>query len=301
MTPSEPPELDGLLDDVAAHHDLTVLAARDIGSRAWNLASESSDYDVGFLFRQEPMEYVTLGGTVSTVRDERGEVEVRGWNVTRFAELLASSNPTVLEFLHSPLRYRDHDALTRLEAAVADQFRPIGVYHHYRSMAARQYHKYLQRRLLVHGDPEYEIVDETAEEWVVRPLDGGEEDDDAATERLPKADDRYEAGTTDMTVKRNLYVIRGVLYAEYVRDTHAFPTLDFPAFVEAERDRLGDDYEAVRSLVERKRAGEGDAVVGDVFGDERTRLSKQVDPEVHGVRGIATERVDAFVRETFET
>ena len=90
MTATEPPELNDLLADVAARHGLTVLAARDVGSRAWNLASESSDYDVGFLFRQEPLDYVTLGGTVSTVRDDRGDVEVRGWNVTRFAELLSS-------------------------------------------------------------------------------------------------------------------------------------------------------------------------------------------------------------------
>ncbi|MFD1515408.1 DNA polymerase beta superfamily protein [Halomarina rubra] len=299
MTAAGPPELDDLLDDVAADHELTVLAARDVGSRAWNLASESSDYDVGFLFRQEPMDYVTLDGTVSTVHDERGEVEVRGWNVTRFAELLVDSNPTTLEFLHSPLRYREHDALAALEADVADQFRPIGVYHHYRSLAARQYHKYLQRRLLVHGDPEYEIVDETDEEWVVEPL-GGERGDDVEVTRLPKDDERYATGAVDRTVKRNLYVIRGVLSAEYVRDTHEFPTLDFPAFVKQEQTRLGDDYDAVRDLVARKRAGEGDAVVGDVFGRERVVLSADIDPEVHGVRGITKERANAFVRETFD-
>jgi len=301
MTPAEPPELDALLADLADRHGLTVLAARDVGSRAWNLASEGSDYDVGVLFRQEPIDYLCLDGAVETVRADRGAVEIQGWNVTRFAELVVASNPTTLEFLHSPLRYREHDALAALEADVADRFRPIDVYHHYRSLAAHQYHKYLRRRLLVHGDPEYEVLDETDGEWVVRPLDGeGSEDGGTATQRLPKDDERYGAGATDMTVKRNLYVIRGVLYAEYVLDTHAFPTLDFPAFVEGERDRLGGDYGAVRDLVERKRAGEGDAVVGDVFGRERVLLPEHVDPEVHGGRDIPADRVDAFVRETFD-
>lgn len=310
-----PPDLDSLLAAVAERHDLTVLAARDVGSRAWNLADESSDYDVAILFRQPPPAYATVGGYTASVSASRGDVELRGWNVRRFAELLVDSSPAALEFLHSPLRYREHDALTALAADAADRFRPIDVHHHYRSLAAEQYRTYLQRRLLVRGDPAYRVVDETPTEWAVEPLDAEAADaSDAsdvaettraadgtsAVERLPKADDRYEPGTVDRTVKRNLYVIRAALYAEFVRDTHAFPTLDFPAFVEAERERIGDAYEDVRTLVERKRAGEGGAVVGDVFGEERVVLPERVDPEVHAVRGVPTDRVNEFVRETFE-
>ena len=321
-----PPELDSLLADLAERHDLTVLAARDLGSRAWNLASESSDYDVAILFRQPAAAYATVGGSTASVSESRGAAEVRGWNVSRFGELLVESNPAALEFLHSPLRYREHDALAALEADVADRFRPIGLYHHYRSLAAGQYRTYLQQRLLVHGDPAFVVVDETPTEWVVEPLDeeeadakeattgetnakepGADEADEAseatgtsAPGRLPKDDERYESGAVDGTVKRNLYVIRAVLYAEFVRDTHEFPTLDFPAFVAAERERIGDAYDDVRTLVERKRAGEGDAVVGDVFGAERVVLPDHLDPAVHAVRGIPTGRVNAFVRETFE-
>ena len=304
-----PPELDSLLADVADRRDLTVLAARDLGSRAWSLASESSDYDVAVLFRQPATTYATLDGYVPSVSASRGPVELRGWNVKRFGEMLVDSNPTALEFLHSPLRYRDCTELDALEADVGDRFRPIDVYHHYRSLATRQYRQYLQRRLLVRGDPEYVVVSETPAEWVVEPLDavvagagdGTRAGDGRANgvERLPKDDERYEPGAVDRTVKRNLYVVRAVLYAEYVRDTHAFPALDFPAFAEAERDRLADVYEDVRSLVDRKRAGEGDAVVGDVFGAERVVLPEYVDPTVHAVRGIPAERVNEFVRATF--
>lgn len=39
-----------ILTEIAHKHDVTVLAARDIGSHAWDLAGPDSDYDVGFLY-----------------------------------------------------------------------------------------------------------------------------------------------------------------------------------------------------------------------------------------------------------
>jgi len=282
-----------------AEHGVEVIAARDLGSHAWNLAGPDSDRDVGVVFVQDPVEYATLSGAVETVESEPvPAVELSAWDVSRFAELLVDSNPTTLEFLSSPLSYGDRAAVDRLAADVADRFEPIAVYHHYRSLAESNYRKYLQRRLLVDGDPAYVVVDERDGEWVVRPVgdDGVVREPDSDAERIPRDDDRYEAATTDRTVKRNVYVCRAALYARYVRDTHQYPELDFPAFLTSEGDRFPDaTVERARELVARKRAGEGDAVVGDAFGPGIVP-PERIDPAEHAVRGIAPDRIDEFVR-----
>ncbi|WP_267639773.1 nucleotidyltransferase domain-containing protein [Haloarchaeobius amylolyticus] len=292
-----PPSLAAAIDELEATHDCTVLAARDVGSRAWGLASEDSDYDVAVLFRQSPVRYATLGEYVPSVETEHGpDLELTGWNVRRFGELLADSNPSTLEFLHSPLRYRECDALARLEADVAGDFRPIRLYHHYRSLAEHQYRKYIERRVLRDGEPALVVTDETDTHWVGEPVGDG-------PSKVPKADDRYAEGTCDQTVKRTLYVIRAVLYARYVRDTHAFPALDFPSFLdECEADGREDPsvLARARDLVARKRAGEGDVVVGQVFTPDEVALPEEIPPAEHAVRGIATARVNRFVEETFE-
>ncbi|WP_439026610.1 nucleotidyltransferase domain-containing protein [Haloarchaeobius sp. DT45] len=295
---TEPPSLATAIGDLEATHDCTVLAARDVGSRAWGLDSERSDYDVAVLFRQPAVRYATLDEYVPSVETEHGPaLELTGWNVTRFGELLADSNPSVLEFLHSPLRYRQYEPLSRLEADVAGDFEPIRLYHHYRSLAQHQYRKYIERRVLKNGDPALVVTDETETHWVGEPVHVGD------PARVPKTDERYAEGSCDQTVKRNLYVVRAVLYARHVRDTHTFPNLHFPSFLDECEERGSVDasvLDRARELVARKRAGEGDAVVGQVFTPGEVALPEHIPPDDHAVRGIATARVNRFVEETFE-
>jgi hypothetical protein len=293
VTSDDPPGLRDALAAVERDHDARVLAARDIGSRAWNLASATSDHDVAALFVQRPAAYARLGDVVDSVERADDETELTAWNVRRFGELLVDSNPTALEFCHSPLVHRAYGPLDALVADIADAFDPMGVYHHYRSLATRQYHKYLQRRLLDGEEPAYVVEAETEDGYLARPAD----DPGAPVERVPKG--RYTEATTDRTVKRALYVVRGVLYAGYVRATHRFPPLDFPAFLDGIDGTDGFDPDpdlvaTARDLAARKRAGEGDAAVGDPFGPDALP-PKQIDPAVHAVRGVPRDRVNDFI------
>lgn len=335
--------VDAALGSVEADHDVRVLAARDLGSRAWNLADADSDRDVAILFAQEPLEYATLDGYVGSLEfavdsatrdaesepgaetaDDGGTVDDRdgcdnidgcdgvdgidgwGWNVRRFAELVVESNPTAFEFLHSPLRYREFAPLQRLEDDVGESFAPLALYHHYRSLARRQYRKYLQGRLLEDGELVFRVLEDRGDEYLVRPASDAGDDDGAAdnsdaSRTVPKGE--YAEATTDRTVRRHLYVVRGVLYARYVRETHRFPTLDFPRFLAdvAAREAFDDDLVALaRDLAERKRRGEGDAAVGRLLDPAAVRLPA-IDPAAHAGREPERDRVDAFVREALVT
>lgn len=329
MRQSIQPAVEAVLEAVAERHDVAVLAARDLGSRAWNLADADSDVDVAVAFAQPPLEYATLDGPVDSLefsvdpgaiidgelpanadvdpeRDfepesdaDLGTVDGRGWNVSRFAELVVDSNPTAFEFLHSPLRYREFEPLTRLEDAVGESFAPLALYHHYRSLARRQYRKYLQGRLLADGELAFRVLEDRDDEYLVRPA--GECTAEGGPRTVPKG--AYEEAATDRTVKRHLYVVRGVLYARYVRETHRFPTLDFPRFLEEIAGRDGFDADLValaHHLAERKRRGEGDAVVGRLLDPSDADLP-EIDPADHAGREPDRERVDAFVGAALET
>lgn len=226
-----------------------------------------------------------------SIEHNTGDIELTGWNITRFGELLVDSNPTALEFLHSPVRYREHDALAALEADVGDDFVPIDLYHHYRSLAETNYRTSIQRRLLASGELVGIIVDETSDAYIVRPHDA------KTPTQIPKDDDRYTEAATDRTVKRILYVIRAVLYARYIRETHTFPSLDFPAFLDTNAEQFSPSLVAqTQTLIERKQQGAGDAVVGDVFGRDAVTLPEYIDPDTHNMREISRERVNGFIR-----
>ncbi|WP_435194534.1 nucleotidyltransferase domain-containing protein [Natronomonas sp. EA1] len=229
------------LSRLEAEYDVRVIAARDTGSRAWGLADPDSDYDVGFVFAQSAAAYGKLGEYRASIDTRERDVELHGWNVKRFGELLADSNPSALELVHSPVSYTAHPAFDALAEDVA--FAPLSLYHHYRSLA----------------------------------------ETNAA---------RIRTGTA--TVKTNLYRVRGYCYARYVLDTHAFPELDFPRFLEEEADRFDEAVlTEARTLVDRKRAGEGEVSVGDAFGE--LSLPSEVDPREHAVEPPDIERINAFI------
>jgi hypothetical protein len=296
-----PPGFEAAISEIEREYDCRVIAARDTGSRAWGLDGPESDYDVDFLFVQPAVAYATLGEYVASITTSHGEkLELAGWNVKRFAELLVESNPSAVEFLHSPLCYREHEALAALERDVAADFDPVALYHHYRSLASNQYRKYIRRVLLANDEPEWLIVGDDDAGYDVRRLDE-DGDPDGAVTRVEKPTGLREA-TTDRSVKRNLYVGRAGLAARYVLATHEFPPLEFAALLDelAEISEIDTQWiETARDLAARKRAGHGGEIVGDPFGREIVPPT-EIDYERHAGGGIDAERVNDFVRTTLD-
>lgn len=260
-----PPAVTRALARLEADYDIEVVLAREMGSRAWGLAGPESDHDVGVVFTQDPVEYVQLGAYVESVHEAVAGVDVKAWNVKRFAELVAESNPAALEFLGSALVYRQRVDADSLATHAHANFVPIDLYHHYRSLATRQHEKYVR---------------------------------DEATDSSRRGGGETAGGGRDPTVSRNLHLARSGLYARYVRETHGFPTLDFPVFLDGEATDLdvpAETLEVVRELVARKHAGEGGVRVDDPFPELATGLPEHIDPEAHNVRGIDVDVVNAFV------
>ena len=126
--------------------NVTVLYACESGSRAWGFASTDSDYDVRFVYVEKPEWFVQ----VDTARDviERpldDELDISGWELRKTLGLLRNSNPTLLEWLDSPLVYRRESAATQRLQALAEAFyNPQAVRYHYLSMARKNFRGYLQ-------------------------------------------------------------------------------------------------------------------------------------------------------------
>lgn len=134
------------LQRIEREHDVTVLYACESGSRAWGFASTDSDYDVRFVYVEKPDWFVQ----VDTPRDviERpldDELDVSGWELRKTLGLLRKSNPTLLEWLDSPLVYRQEATATaRLRELAETFYSPPAARNHYLSMARKNFRGYLQ-------------------------------------------------------------------------------------------------------------------------------------------------------------
>lgn len=139
------PRVESALAQVEAERTVRVLYACESGSRAWGFASQDSDFDVRFL-------YVHRRDWYFSVEDRRdvielplsGDLDVNGWELRKALRLLRKSNPVLLEWLNSPLVYRQDEAfVANFRALVAEFYSPRRCFVHYLHMAYNNWHKYL--------------------------------------------------------------------------------------------------------------------------------------------------------------
>jgi predicted nucleotidyltransferase len=125
-------------------HNVHPLHACESGSRAWGLASTDSDYDLRFIYRHPREWYLSLHpgrDMIGPVMENDGELDMVGWDVRKFLFHLASSNPSVLEWLNSPIHYyQEGSFLSDCQRLADDCFRPRKAIAHYLGIAhgARQ-------------------------------------------------------------------------------------------------------------------------------------------------------------------
>jgi len=134
------------LTAVEAEHDVRVLYACESGSRGWGFASPDSDYDVRFIFVRPVREYLRITPMRDVIEEVPGPVfDVNGWDLRKALQLLAKGNATLIEWLSSPVVYRQDDSFVqRLREAAAAVYQPIRSFHHYAAMGRGNFREYLQ-------------------------------------------------------------------------------------------------------------------------------------------------------------
>lgn len=134
------------LDDIEARHQVTVLFACESGSRGWGFASPDSDYDVRFVYVPKPAWYLTVEPQRDVIElPISDELDVSGWELRKALRLLRRSNPTLLEWLDSPVVYREMSSAAAEMRTLATQFSsPLRGRYHYLSMAKKNFRGYLQ-------------------------------------------------------------------------------------------------------------------------------------------------------------
>lgn len=105
-----------------------------------------SDYDVRFVYVEKPDWFMQVDAPRDVIeRPLDDELDVSGWELRKTLGLLRKSNPTLLEWLDSPLVYRQETEATAQLRALAEAFySPPAARNHYLSMARKNFRGYLQ-------------------------------------------------------------------------------------------------------------------------------------------------------------
>ena len=142
------------LPEIESDFDVAILYACESGSRAWGFASTDSDYDVRFVYIHKPEYYTSIDldrrrDVIELPIDD--ELDISGWDIRKALKLFRKSNPPLLEWLSSPIVYKDEfNFAESLRGSVASYFSKKASTYHYLSMAKRNTAANLDKSEILH-------------------------------------------------------------------------------------------------------------------------------------------------------
>jgi predicted nucleotidyltransferase len=141
------------LDKIEAEHGVRILFACESGSRGWGFSSPDSDYDARFIYVHPRDWYLTVNERTGPGQPQRDvielpiddELDISGWDLRKALRLLSKSNPTLSEWLRSPIVYRQDAGVVKRLVELADEcYSPVATWWHYFNMAKGNFRGYLK-------------------------------------------------------------------------------------------------------------------------------------------------------------
>ena len=149
----------------------------ECGSRAYGLESDESDYDIRFVYiNKDKSTYDNYMGvnlktdfrpiakvdqeTITGMFEETYKVDWQGWDITKALKHLYDMNPSIYEWVFSPVIYynnQNYDFLKKAKEYILSQKRISPMIRHYRSMGKKYFEDYIDDEIKI-GIKKYSVV-----------------------------------------------------------------------------------------------------------------------------------------------
>ncbi|WP_404442334.1 nucleotidyltransferase domain-containing protein [Sutcliffiella horikoshii] len=140
-------QVENMLMDIELHHDVKVLYACEAGSRAYGFATDNSDYDIRFIYIAPLKEYLSLKKKEDTITLQDDLYDIQGWDLKKALLLACKSNPSLYEWMLSPIIYKefDHSMLSLKNVVLRDYSKKVLAYH-YANMAKKNIQEWSRKK-----------------------------------------------------------------------------------------------------------------------------------------------------------
>ncbi|WP_372634293.1 nucleotidyltransferase domain-containing protein [Cohnella sp.] len=158
------------LERLESEEQIRILYACESGSRAWGFPSRDSDYDVRFVYIRKPEWYLSIFERRDVIeRPISDKLDISGWDLRKALNLFRKSNPPLLEWLQSPIRYAEKSEVAEQLRRISPlAFSPKSCMYHYLNMARGNYREYLQGERVRIKKYFYVLRPVLACEWIER-------------------------------------------------------------------------------------------------------------------------------------
>lgn len=160
------------LKGIESKHGVRIVYACESGSRAWGFPSADSDYDVRFLYLRPTNWYLSILRGRDVIEEPIvDDFDINGWDVQKALGLLYKSNPPLLEWLGSPIKYIETTSIAqKLRDILPDFYSPANCFAHYHHMADGNLREYLKGDVVRTKKYFYVLRPVLAMQWIEQGL-----------------------------------------------------------------------------------------------------------------------------------
>lgn len=127
-------------------HNIKILYAVESGSRAWGFESVNSDWDVRFIYIHNQDWYLSIEhhkDSIDVILPN--DIDLAGWELQKALLLFRKSNPSLFEWINSPIVYQmKFNTIEWLRDAAEIYFNPRSCLYHYLNMAENNFDIYFK-------------------------------------------------------------------------------------------------------------------------------------------------------------
>ncbi len=134
------------LEQIEKENGVKILLACESGSKAWGFSSKDSDFDIRFIYVHEISFYLSIERKYEQIEIKEDKYDFVGWDLKKALHLLRKSNPSIFEWINSPIVYlKDDEFFKELKKLSEISFNPKTLMYHYLGMA-KQNSKYVLQK-----------------------------------------------------------------------------------------------------------------------------------------------------------
>ena len=136
-----------LLEKIERNYEVEILMAIESGSRAYGFASKDSDYDIRFIYKNPLPWYITIENKRDVIefKHTQFDLDFAGWDIKKALYLLYKSNPSLLEWVSSPVYYKEiPDFQNKINDLIKRYYNPRSCFYHYLGLAEGHIRRYLK-------------------------------------------------------------------------------------------------------------------------------------------------------------
>ncbi len=129
------------LGTIEKENNIKILYAIESGSRGWGFASKDSDYDVRFIYTHPTDWYLSIEDKKDFIEAPINDLlDINGWDIRKALLQYKKSNPTLMEWLSSPIVYmEDYSTAQRMRELLPAYFSPVPTIYHYLHIARNKF------------------------------------------------------------------------------------------------------------------------------------------------------------------